>query len=74
MYKLQKKLTAGRIELYERQALEAIAKDQSYKIQFGTDVMVLSPKDIKDKCVYKPTLKDGSVLWCYNWVPDEIDY
>lgn len=73
MYKLQRKLTAGRVELDETQALSAIEKNESYKIQFGTDVMVLSPEDIKNKCVYKPKLKDGRILWCYKWLPQEID-
>jgi len=79
MKKTVKKLYMGKAEVRDYDVQECINKGESMKIQYGTDVMTLSPEELVTKLESKSKRFESKmgqksyVLYGYLWNPDQIE-
>lgn len=71
----------GRVHLRDFEVQKCIDENESIKVKYGVDSMVLTPEELVSKRTYvskdKYKSKIGGQdyhLYGYKWVPEEIDY
>jgi hypothetical protein len=71
----------GRIHLRDFEVQKCIDTDESVRVKYNGDTMVLTPEELKTKRIYvskdKYKSKIGGAdyhLYGYKWIPEEIDY
>ena len=72
----------GKVHLRDFEVKKFIDDNETIKVKFGSDVMTLTPSELKSKHVYTSKDKYKSkvpgypdyYLFGYKWNPDEMDY
>ena len=78
MKRVVEKLYKGNIDLYNYNVKQCIENDEDYKVMYNSQMMTLTPRDLKDKCV-SVTPVNGSrtgrsyELYGYKWNPDKME-
>lgn len=79
MKKIVKKLYMGRAEVRDYDVNECIQKKENFQVQYGTDIMTLTPEELfgtvesKSKRFESKVGQKSYVLYGYNWNPDEVE-